>query len=162
MKVSNKELLDISIKIEREAQAFYEELASYISEPMISNYLLLMAKDEAHHEKQFESILEEKEGKKYGWENSSALRELIDKHLKPGLFPPLGGLLENLPRFEGVQKALTISLRCEEIAVEFYGVLRKNCEDFETKALLIPLESEEKHHCDFIQTLIKYWEKPSS
>jgi len=89
MKVSNKELLDISIKIEREAQAFYEELASYISEPMISNYLL--------YEKQFESILEEKEGKKYGWEDSSALRELIDKHLKPGFFPPLGGLLENLP-----------------------------------------------------------------
>ena len=162
MKVSNKELLDISIKIEREAQAFYKELASYISEPMISNYLLLMAKDEAHHEKQFESILEEKEGKKYGWENSATLRELIDKHLKPGLFPPLAGMLKNLSKFEGVQKALTISLRCEEIAVEFYGTLRKNCEDFETKVLLIPLESEEKHHCDFIQTLIKYWEKPSS
>ena len=90
MKVSNKELLGISTNIEREAQAFYEELASYISEPMISNYLILMAKDEAHHEKQFESILEDKEGKKYGWEDSSALRELIDKHLKPGLFPPIG------------------------------------------------------------------------
>lgn len=162
MKVSNKELLEISTNIERESQAFYEELASYISEPMISNYLLLMAKDEAHHEKQFESILEEKEGKKYGWEDSSTLRELIDKHLKPGLFPPLEEMLENLPRFEGVHKALTISLRCEEIAVEFYRTLRDCCEDFETKTLLIPLESEEKHHCDFIQTLIKCWEKPSS
>ena len=162
MKVSNKELLDISIKIEREAQAFYEELASYISEPMISNYLLLMAKDEAHHEKQFESILGEKGGQKYGWENSSALRELIDKHLKPGLFPPLGGLLGNLSKFEGVQKALTIALRCEEIAVEFYRTLRDCCEDFETKALLIPLESEEKHHYNFIQTLIKHLEKQPS
>ncbi len=162
MKVSNKELLDISVNIEREAQAFYKELANHISDPFAKSYLLLMAKDEAHHEKQFESILEEKEGKKYGWENSSALRELIDKHLKPGPFPPLGGVLENLPRFEGVHKALTISLRCEEIAVEFYGVLRKNCEDFETKALLIPLESEEKHHCDFIQTLIKHLEKQLS
>jgi len=74
----------------------------------------------------------------------------------------LGGLLENLSKFEGVHKALTIALRCEEVAVEFYRTLRKNCEDFETKALLIPLESEEKHHCDFIQTLIKHLEKPSS
>ncbi len=144
MKVSNKELLDISINIEREAQAFYEELASYISEPMISNYLLLMAKDEAHHEKQFKSILEDKEGKKYGWEDSSALRELIDKHLKPGLFPPLGGMLKNLSEFEGVQKALTIAQKCEELAVKFYGTLRKNCEDFETKALLITLENDDQ------------------
>jgi rubrerythrin len=159
MKVSNKELLEISVNIEREAQAFYEELASHISEPMISNYLLLMAKDEAHHEKQFESILGEKGGQKYGWENSAALRELIDKHLKPGLFPPLEGVLKNLSKFEGVQKALTIAQKCEELAVKFYGTLRENCEDFETKALLITLESEEKHHCDFIQTLIKYWEK---
>ncbi len=49
MKVSNKELLDISVNIEREAQAFYEELASHISEPFITNYFFLMAKDEAHH-----------------------------------------------------------------------------------------------------------------
>ena len=162
MKVSNKELLDISIKIEREAQAFYEELASYISEPMISNYLLLMAKDEAHHEKQFESILEEKRSLEYGWENSAALRELIDKHLKPGLFPPVEGILKNLSKFEGVHKALTIAQKNEELAVKFYGVLRENCEDFETKALLITLESEEKSHCDYIQAAIKYWEKQPS
>ncbi len=162
MKVSNKELLEISTNIEREAQAFYEELASHVSEPMISNYLLLMAKDEAHHEKQFESILEEKEGKKYGWENSSALRELIDKHLKPGLFPPLKGVLKNLSKFEGVQKALIVAQKGEELAVKFYGTLRKNCEDFETKTLLITLESEEKSHCDFIQVAINYWEKQPS
>jgi rubrerythrin len=159
MRVSNKELLDISVNTERAAQAFYEELASYISEPMISNYLILMAKDEAHHEKQFESILKEKEGKKYGWENSLALRELIDEHLKPGLFPPLGGVLGNLPRFKGIQKALAIAQKCEELAVKFYGTLRENCEDFETKAILIPLESDEKSHCDFIQAAINHWEK---
>ena len=162
MKVSNKELLDISINIEREAQAFYEELANHTSDPFVKSYLLLMAKDEAHHEKQFENILGEKGGQKYGWENSFALRELIDKHLKPGLFPPLGGMLKNLSEFEGVQKALIISQKCEELAVKFYGALRENCEDFETKSLLMTLEGEEKSHCDFIQTLIKYWEKQSS
>ncbi len=162
MKVSNKELLDIIINIERKAQAFYEELANHVSEPMISNYLLLMAKDEAHHETQFEAILGKEECKKYGWEDSSALREFIDKNLKPGLFPPLEGVLENLSKFEGVRKALTISLKCEEIAVEFFRTLRDCCEDFETQTILIPLESEEKLHCDYIQVLIKYWEKQPS
>ncbi len=162
MKVSNKELLDFSVIIERETQAFYEELASHVSEPFISNYLLLMARDEAHHEKQFESILGEKEDQKYGWENSSALREFIDKHLKPGLFPQVEGILKNLSQFEGVQKALTIAQKGEELAVKFYGTLRENCEDFETKTLLITLEAEEKSHCDFIQAAINHWEKQSS
>ena len=162
MKVSNKELLEISTNIEREAQAFYEELASHIPDLFVKNYLLLMAKDEAHHEKQFESMLEEKGGQKNGWENSAALRELIDKHLKPGLFPPLEGVLKNLSRFEGIQKALAISQKCEELAVKFYGTLKENCEDFETKALLITLEAEEKSHCDYIQAAINYWKKQSS
>ena len=162
MKVSNKELLEISVNIERGGQAFYEELPNHIADPFVKNYLLLMAKDEAHHEKQFEIILGEKGDQKYGWENSAALRELIDKHLKPGLFPLLEGILKNLSKFEGVQKALTIAQKCEELAVKFYGTLKENCEDFETKALLITLEAEEKSHCDYIQAAIKYWEKQPS
>ncbi len=162
MKVSNKELLEISVNIEREAQAFYKELANHIADPFVKSYLLLMAKDEAHHEKQFESILGEKGDQKYGWETSTVLRELIDKHLKPGLFPPLGGMLKNLSEFEGVQKALTIAQKNEELAVKFYGALRENCEDFETKAILMTLESEEKSHCDFIRAAINHWEKQSS
>ena len=162
MKVSNKELLDISVNTEREAQAFYKELANYILDPFVKSYLLLMAKDEAHHEKQFENMLGKKGGQKYGWENNSALREIIDKHLKPGLFPPLEGVLENLSKFEGVHKALTISQKCEELAVKFYGILKENCEDFETKSLLMTLEAEEKSHCDFIQAAINHWEKQGS
>ena len=162
MEVSNQELLEISVNIERETQAFYEELANHIADPFVKSYLLLMARDEAHHEKQFESILGEKGDQKYGWENSSVLRELIDKHLKPGLFPPVEGILKNLSQFEGVQKALTIAQKNEELAVKFYGALRENCEDFETMSLLITLEAEEKSHCDFIQAAINYWEKQPS
>jgi rubrerythrin len=159
MRVSNKELLDISVNIEREAEAFYKELSSHISDPFVESYILLIAKDEAHHEKQFESVLGVKGGQKYGWENSVALRELIDKHLKPGLYPQLKGLFKNLSEFEGVQKALIISQKCEELAVKFYGTLRENCEDFETKTLLMTLESEEKSHCDFIQAVINHLEQ---
>lgn len=159
MKVSNKELLEISVNIERGGQAFYKELANHIADPFVKSYLLLMAKDEAHHEKQFESILGEKGDQKYGWENSSALRELIDKHLKPGLFPPVEGILKNLSQFEGVQKALTIAKKNEELAVKFYRALRENCEDFKTMSLLMTLEAEEKSHCDFIQAAINHWEK---
>ena len=161
MEVSNKKLLDISVNLERGAQAFYNELASHISNVITKNYLLLMAKDGAHHEKQFESILEEKGCLKYGWENSAALLELIDKHLKQGPFPPLVGVLENLSKFEGILKALTISKKCEELTINFYGILKKNCKDLETRALLSTLEARRKSHCDFIQAAINHWEKHS-
>ena len=161
-KITNKELLDISVKIEREAQVFYKELAGHISDMMVKNYLLLMAKDEAHHEKQFETILGEKGDQKYGWEDSAGLHELIDKRLKPGLFPKLEDLFGDLPGFEDIRKALNVALKCEELAVEFYGILRKCCEDPETEILLITMESEERSHRDYIRTLIQYWKRESS
>ena len=162
IKISNKELLEISVNIEQEAQVFYKELANQVSDLMVKNYLLLMARDEAHHEKQFEILLGEKGDRKYGWEDSAALRELIDKRLKLGLFPKLEEIFEDLPGFEVIQKALNFALLCEELAVEFYGILRESCEDFEAKVLLITMESEEKSHRDYIQALIQYWEPKSS
>jgi len=161
MEVSNKKLLDMSVNIERETQAFYNELANHISDIIINKYLLLMTKGGAYHEKQFEGFLKEKGRLKYGWENSAALRKFIDKHLKEGLFPPLAEVLKNLSKFEGILKALTISKKCEELTVKFYGTLKKNCKDFETKTLLTTLEAKRKSHCDYIQAAINHWEKYS-
>ena len=161
MEVRNKKLLDISVNLERGSQEFYNELASHISNIITKKHLLLMARDGAHHEQQFESILEEKGCLNYGWENSPALLELIDKHLKQGPFPPLVGVLKNLSKFEGILKALTISKKCEELTIKFYGTLKKNCKDLETRALLSTLEAKRKSHCDFIQTAINHWEKHS-
>jgi len=161
MEVRNKKLLEISANIERDIQAFYNELASHISDIITKKHLLLMAKDRAQYENQFQSLLEEKGCLKYGWENNTALRELIDKHFKQGLFPSLEGVMKNLSKFEGILKALTISKKCEELTVQLYGTLKKNCKDFETKALLSNLEAKGKSHCDFLQTSINHWEKHS-
>lgn len=159
MPVSNKELLDISVNMEQEAQAFYQDLASHISEPIVKNYLLLMAKDEAHHENQFKNILEGKEHYKFGWEDCTALREMIDTRLKPGHLPKFEDLYEDLPGFESIQKALNFALIFEELAVEFYGAMREYCEDLETEVVLVVMESEEKSHRDYIQALIDHWDK---
>lgn len=161
MEIRNKKLLEISVNIERDTQEFYNELASHISDIITKKHLLLMAKDKAQHENQFQSFLEEKGCLKYGWENSVALRELIDKHLKQGLFPSLEGVMKNLSKFEGILKALTISKKCEELTVKFYGTLKKNCKDFETKTLLSNLEAKGKSHYDYLQTAINHLEKHS-
>ena len=159
MEIQNSELLEVSVKMEKHAQDFYIELATHISDPMVKNYLLLMAKDEANHEHEFEVILVKKGDQKYGWEESSALRQLIDQRLKPDLFPQLKGIMSGLTEYEGVQKALEFSLQCEELAIEFYGLLKKFCEDLETQVTLIELESDEKSHLAYIQVLIEHWKK---
>jgi rubrerythrin len=155
MEIKNEELLEIIVKIEQEGQAFYKKLANHISDPVVKDYLLFMSADEAQHEKKFKKILGEQGDRQYGWEDKPALREFVDTHLIQGLFPDLDEILKDLPEFEGVQKALNFALNSEELAFEFYKTLVKNCDDFETKILMIEMESEEKGHCAYIQKLIE-------
>lgn len=155
VEITNKELFEISIKIEQAGQVFYNELVEYISDPMVKDFLLLMARDEADHENLFKKIFGETRGKKFGWENDPALRDLIDKRFRSEIFPKIKTIMEQLPEFDGIKKALEFALQAEELAVEFYGTLRKDCADFETKCLMIGLESEEKAHRDYILRLIK-------
>jgi rubrerythrin len=162
VKIKNEELLEIIVKIEQEGQAFYKKLANHISDPMVKDYLLLMSKDEAQHENKIKNFLGEQEDRKYGWEDKPALREFVDAHLIQGLFPDLDEILKNLPEFEGIQKALNFALKAEEFAFEFYKILRQSCDDFETKTLMIEMESEEKAHCAYIQKLIEDLKKESS
>lgn len=155
MKISNRELMELSIKIEQEGQAFYKKLAPHISDPVVREFLLLMAKDEKEHEEHFKRIFGEEGGRNHGWESDPALREVIDQRFKPGLFPDVDALLAEWPKENGIRKALETALKAEEAAVEFYGTLRKDAEDLETKCLMIELENEEKAHRDYIQRLIR-------
>lgn len=162
MEIKNRELLEIFVEMEQEGQAFYKELANHISDPVVKEFILFMCAEEAGHEDRFKKILEKKGGRKYGWEDNLALRELIDKHIKEGLFPKLDGILERLPKLEGILKALDYALKAEKRAVEFYESLRKSCDDLETEIILIEMESEEKSHRDYIQNLIQDLKKESS
>ncbi len=161
MEINNEELVEFFVKIEREGQEFYKTLANHISDPVTKDFLLFMSEDETRHETQFKKILGEKGNRKYGWENNPALRELIDKRFKDGFFPKLDEILEHLPKFEGIMHALVLALKCEELSVYFYEALGKQCNDLETKNVMIEIESEEKAHREYIQNLIKGLKKES-
>ena len=59
MIISNLELLEISIKIEREGARFYSELSGKVKDTIAKEFLIQMAKEEASHENQFIKIIEE-------------------------------------------------------------------------------------------------------
>jgi rubrerythrin len=153
MVVTNSELLELSIKVEREGQRFYAELASHIDDPKVREFLSLMVKEEAAHEIHFKKMLETEND--FGWENDEALKKLVAECFQTDIFPPLEETLSQLPRFEGLEKAFDFAIEAEKIATEFYHILGEACHDFELKTNMLMLEKAEMEHCKVVETLKK-------
>jgi rubrerythrin len=154
MEIKNEELLNIFANFEEEGRVFYKELANYVSEPVVKDYLLIISKEEAKHKEHFKEIMEGKGSRKNGWEYMPDLHKLADKNFKQGLFPKLNWNLEKFERGEVIKIAFGFAKKYEELSIEFYATLIKNCDDLETKILWIDLECEEKAHLCYIQQLI--------
>jgi len=153
MVVTNSELLELSIKIEREGQRFYNQLIKHVDDLKVKEFLKLMVKEEAAHEIHFKKMLET-EGD-CGWENDEDLKKLIEESFQTDIFPPLEETLSQLPRFEGLEKAFDFAIEAENVAVEFYRILGKACSDFELKTNMLLLEKAELEHCKLVETLKK-------
>ena len=153
MNISNIELLGLSTKIEREGKIFYETLANHIDDPEVKEFLLLMAREEASHEVQFKKLLDEKGDNQYGWEKDPDLRNLIDTHFQTDIFPRVDEMFEQLPKFQGILKAMDFALEAEKISCEFYELLQESCNDIETKTFMVLLEKIEQEHLERIESL---------
>ncbi len=153
MVVSNSELLELSIKIEREGQRFYSQLAEHVDDPKVQEFLKLMVKEEAAHEIHFKKMLETDDD--YGWENDEALKKLIKENFQTDIFPSLEETLAELPQFEGLEKAFDFAIEAEQVAAEFYRILGNSCNDFELKTNMLLLEKAEMEHCKVVETLKK-------
>lgn len=153
MEISNRELLAIATKVEGEGKIFYKELAKQVTDAEVKDFLLLMSKEEAQHEKQFKKLLDGKGRKQYGWEENKKLRELIDKHYQTDIFPSIDEIFEHLPQFEGIQKALDFAVESEKVSTEFYGLMQESCHDIEGKTLLLILEKVELEHLQRVEAL---------
>ena len=153
MDINNKELLEISLKIERGGKAFYENLSAHVDDPEVKEFLETMSKEEALHEKQFIKMLETKGAEKYGWEENDSLRSFITDNLETDIFPDLNDVFKHKSKFEGIQKAFDFAIETERVSHEFYGMLGQLCSNYEVKTLLVLLEKAEIEHLQRIQSL---------
>lgn len=153
MVVTNSELLELSVKIEREGQQFYNALINHVDDPKVKEFLKLMVKEEAAHEIHFKKMLETECD--CGWENDEDLKKLIEENFQTDIFPNLEEILNQLPRFEGLEKAFDFAIEAENVAVEFYRLLGKACTNFELKTNMLLLEKAELEHCKVVETLKK-------
>ncbi|MBT3922154.1 MAG: ferritin family protein [Nitrospina sp.] len=151
MDITNQELLEISLKIEREGKRFYSEMADSVSDPKVKDFFWLMSREEALHEKQFKRIFESKGHQRNGWENDSTLREFIDKEFQTDIFPPIHEVVQQLPTIGGIEKALDFAMDAERIVGEFFRLLHNSCNDIEIKTLLTVLEKSESEHLERVK-----------
>ena len=151
MLVKNSELLELSIKVEREGQRFYAELAEHVDDPKVKEFLKLMVKEEAAHEIHFTKMLETEDD--YGWGDDEDLQKLIKENFQTDIFPPLEETLAQLPHFDGINNAFNFAIEAEKVSIEFYRLLGDACTDFEIKTQLALLEKAEREHLNIVETL---------
>ena len=152
MNITNQELLEISLKIERDGKRFYSELAEKINDKKVSEFFRLMAREEALHENQFKQVIESNDIIRYGWEEELALRNFIDKEFKTDIFPPTKDVLSQLKKDGGINKALELAMDAERIVGEFFRLLHNSCDDIEIKTLLTILEKAEHEHLERVRS----------
>ena len=161
MDITNEELLEISTKIEREGKIFYSELAKHVDDPKVKDFLHAMAKEEALHEKQFKTLLDDKDNNDYGWEKNDSLKKLVEGFYETDIFPSVEEIFEQLPNFQGIRKALDFAIEAEKVSSEFYGLMQESCENMEGKTLLVLLEKAEHEHLEQVEIIRQRYLKKS-
>ena len=144
--ITDKEILELSLKMEREGQAFYEGLSQYIQDPDLKAFVQQMHKEEIQHEKLFKAMLGKKGDQLYGWEDKKELHDFIDENFKTDIFPPLNDVIQDGSKFDNLQKAVDFAIEAEMVSAEFYSLLGDFCDNLEAKTALLLLEKAERDH----------------
>lgn len=151
--ITDREILEISIKIERDGKTFYKKLSDRVKNEDVKNFLLSMAKEEALHESQLRKLIQVKGDKLYGWENRKELNQFIADQFQADIFPEVDEIFDPANQFDSLQKAVEFALEAEKISREFYALLGEYCNDFEAKTVLVLLEKAETDHIDQIMEM---------
>jgi rubrerythrin len=144
--ITDKEILELSLKMEREGQAFYERLSQHTQDSTVKNFAQQMHREEVQHEKLFRTMLERKGDKPYGWEDKKELQDFILEYFNTDIFPPLADIIPDDAKFETLQKAVDFAIEAEMVSAEFYFLLSDFCDNLEAKTALLLLEKAERDH----------------
>jgi len=144
--ITDNEILELSLKMEREGQVFYEGLSKHLHDPTLKAFVQQMHKEEVQHEKLFKVMLGKKGDRLYGWEDKKELHNFINENFKTDIFPPLEDITRDGSKFDSLQKAVDFAIEAEMVSAEFYSLLGDFCDNLEAKTALLLLEKAERDH----------------
>jgi len=149
---SEREILEIAIRMEKNGENEYQKAAAEVSEQTLVDALEWMATEEREHAGFFSGLLDELDtgqGSAFGQEMDSAfLKDLIggsSLSLKTVDFKQVGSLAE----------LLTIFIGFEEDSILFYEMITPMIEDDETRARIERIVAEEKGHIKRLKELVQ-------
>jgi rubrerythrin len=144
--ITDNEILELSIKMERDGQVFYEGLSQHLHDPELKAFVQQMHKEEIQHEKLFKTMLGKKGDQLYGWEDKKELHVFIEENFKTDIFPPLEDVIQDGSKLENLQKIVDFAIEAEMVSAEFYSLLGDFCDNLEAKTALLLLERAERDH----------------
>ncbi|MGV7222577.1 MAG: ferritin-like domain-containing protein [Nitrospinales bacterium] len=144
--ITDKDILEIALKIERDGKAFYKGLSNHVSNSEVKSFLEAMSKEESLHETQLKILFEEKGNKIFDSENNDSLNEFIKTNFQTDIFPDIEEIFSTNKEFESLERAINFAIDAENTSKEFYRILGEYCDDFEAKTALIILEKAESEH----------------
>lgn len=144
--IMDREILELSLKIEREGQAFYKGLGQHLQDPTLKAFAQQMHREEIQHEKLFKVMLGKKGDQLYGWEDKKELHDFIEENFKNDIFPSLEDTIQDDSKFENLKKAVDFAIEAEMVSAEFYSLLGDFCDNLEAKTALLILEKAERDH----------------
>lgn len=144
--ITDSEILELSLKMEREGQVFYEGLSQHVHDPVLKAFVQQMHKEEIQHEKLFKVMLGKKGDQLYGWEDKKELHDFISENFKTDIFPSLEDVIQDDSKFENLQKTVDFAIEAEMVSAEFYSLLGEFCDNLEAKTALLLLERAERDH----------------
>ena len=151
---SPREILDIAIRIEQNAEASYRNAAATAGNPAISVALQCMAEEEASHAKLFRDLRE-----KLSTASGNPIMEEMSRSLLEDLLGKKCFALDALETdpVDDLEQLVSISLEFENDTILFYQMIRKFIQDEVARNQVAVIIEEEKAH---IEQLKKMQTKP--
>jgi len=145
---SIREIIDMAIQLEKNAETFYRAAVAKMSTPSLEPVLICLANEERDHKKWFESlkrVAQEAEARGQSVEISSeALRSLVG-----GQKFSLDEV--DLSKIESVQELIELAMEHEKDTIIFYQMLQSFIDDPETIKELDEIIAEEEQHIKLLK-----------
>jgi rubrerythrin len=145
---SIREIIDMAIQLEKNAETFYRAAVAKMSTPSLEPVLICLANEERDHKKWFESlkrVAQEVEARGQSVEISSeALRSLVG-----GQKFSLDEV--DLSKIESVQELIELAMEHEKDTIIFYQMLQSFIDDPETMKELDEIIAEEEQHIKLLK-----------
>jgi rubrerythrin len=144
---SFREVIDMAIQLEKNAETFYRAALAEMSTPSLEPVLVCLADEERNHAHWFEKlkrVAEEAEAGPRGEELSGAiLRNLVgDQRFSLDEV--------DLSKIESVQELIELAVEHEKDTIIFYQMLQSFIDDPETLKELNQIIDEENQHIKFL------------